>query len=623
MRAAAIARDVTGIVQAKNALSSTRQVAPVASRRIFMDTMADQRESLSRRLGRLLGLAKPYWKPLSVGTVILVVSSGLNLAIPQALRVLVDDALTGGTMQDINRTALILGAIGAGQAVTSGLRYFIFTSTGERIVADLRRELYRRIVAQEIGFFDGRRTGELVNRLASDTAVVQNAVSVNISMALRNAAQAVGGFALLFYTSVELTVIMLLAVPPIAVSATLFGKRIRKLSRAAQDALADAGEVAEETLSGIRTVRAFAHEAREEERYGHAVERSYEVARTRIINIAYFSSGASLFAFGAIAAVMWYGGRIVVGGDMSVGELMSYILYTGIVAIAFGTLADLWTQFMRATGAAERLFDIIDRAPHIENRGGERLARVEGRIALDRVSFTYPSRPDVPVLREVSFEVAPGEVVALVGPSGSGKSTMAALVSRFYDPVEGRVTLDGHDFRTLDATWLRQQVGVVSQEPILFSTSVADNIRYGRDEASDEEVRAAAAAANAAGFIEGFPEGFQTQVGERGVQLSGGQKQRVAIARALLKDPRVLILDEATSALDAESEALVREALDRLMEGRSTLVIAHRLSTVKDADRVLVVENGRIVQEGSHGELMDDRAGTYRRLVERQFVEAV
>ncbi|MEL6545245.1 MAG: ABC transporter transmembrane domain-containing protein, partial [Myxococcota bacterium] len=585
--------------------------------------MSDDRVPLSRRLGRLLGLARPYWKPLALGTVVLVISSGLNLAIPQALRVLVDDALSDGSMADINRTALILGAIGGLQAITSGLRYFIFTTTGERIVADLRRRLYERMVAQEIGFFDERRTGELVNRLASDTSVVQNAVSVNISMALRNAAQAIGGFVLLFYTSVELTVVMLLAVPPIAISATLFGKRIRKLSRAAQDALAEAGEVAEETLSGIRTVRAFAHEAKEAGRYGASVETSFDVAKKRIVNIAYFSSGASLFAFSAIALVMWYGGRIVVGGEMSVGELMSYILYTGIVAIAFGTLADLWTQFMRATGAAERLFDIIDREPHIENRGGDTPSDVDGRIHLDQVSFTYPSRPDVPVLREVSLEVAPGEVVALVGPSGSGKSMIASLVSRFYDPQEGRVLLDQHDIRDLDATWLRRQVGVVSQEPILFSTSVADNIRYGRSSATDEEVRAAARAANAESFIVDFPEGFDTQVGERGVQLSGGQKQRVAIARALLKDPKVLILDEATSALDAESESLVREALERLMQGRSTLVIAHRLSTVKDADRVLVVEKGAVVQTGSHGELMDDAQGTYRRLVEKQFVEAV
>ncbi|MEM6533750.1 MAG: ABC transporter transmembrane domain-containing protein [Myxococcota bacterium] len=585
--------------------------------------MTDSKLSLGARLGRLLSLAKPYRGPLALGTVVLVISSGLNLAIPQALRVLVDGALTDGTLEDINRTAIILAAIGTGQALASGFRYYLFTTTGERVVADLRRLLYGRIVAQEVAFFDERRTGELVNRLASDTSVVQNAVSVNISMALRNAAQAVGGFVLLFYTSAELTLVMLLAIPPIAISAMLFGKRIRRLSRAAQDALAESGEVAEETLSGIRTVRAFAHEEQESERYGGAVERSYAVARTRILNIAYFSSGASLFAFAAIAAVMWYGGRIVIGGEMTVGELMSYILYTGIVAIALGTLADLWTQFMRATGAAERLFEIIDRDPAIANAGGDTLESVTGRIALEQVSFDYPTRPDVPVLRDVDLSVAPGEVVALVGPSGSGKSTIAALVSRFYDPVAGRITLDDRDLRELDATWLRQQVGVVSQEPILFSTSIADNIRYGREQASDEAVRSAAAAANAESFIQQFPDGFATQVGERGVQLSGGQKQRVAIARALLKDPKVLILDEATSALDAESEALVRDALDRLMEGRSTLVIAHRLSTVKDADRVLVVEKGRIVQVGSHGELMDDRTGTYRKLVERQFVEAV
>lgn len=583
---------------------------------------APTKPPLSRRLARLLGLAKPYWKPLSVGTVVLVLSSGLNLAIPQALRVLVDDALGAGTMEDINRTTLILAAIGASQAVASGLRYYLFTTTGERVVADLRRLLYGRIVAQEVAFFDQRRTGELVNRLASDTAVVQNAVSVNISMALRNAAQAIGGFALLFYTSVELTVVMLVAVPPIAISAMLFGKRIRRLSRESQDALARAGEVAEETLSGIRTVRAFAHEQHEETRYGESVEHSFDLARIRILNIAYFSSGASLLAFCAIAGVMWFGGRIVINGEMSVGELMSYILYTGIVSIALGTLADLWTQFMRATGAAERLFDIIDREPAISNHGGDTLSHVDGRVLLDRVSFTYPSRPDVPVLSEVSLEVAPGEVVALVGPSGSGKSTIAALVSRFYDPTAGKLSLDGRDLKEFDATWLRAQIGVVSQEPILFSTSVAENIRYGRRDASIDQVRQAARAANAEQFILDFPDGFDTAVGERGVQLSGGQKQRVAIARALLKDPRVLILDEATSALDAESESLVRDALERLMAGRATLVIAHRLSTVKDADRVLVVERGRIVQTGSHGELMDERGGTYRRLVEKQFVEA-
>ncbi|MEO1170721.1 MAG: ABC transporter transmembrane domain-containing protein, partial [Myxococcota bacterium] len=337
-------------------------------------------------------MATPYRGTLALGTVVLVISSGLNLAIPQALRILVDGALTDGTLEDINRTALILGAIGAGQALASGFRYYLFTTTGERVVADLRRLLYGKIVAQEVGFFDERRTGELVNRLASDTAVVQNAVSVNISMALRNAAQAIGGFVLLFYTSVQLTLVMLLAIPPIAISAMLFGKRIRRLSRAAQDALAESGEVAEETLSGIRTVRAFAHESQEQDRYGVAVERSYDVARTRILNIAYFSSGASLFAFAAIAGVMWYGGRIVIGGEMTVGELMSYILYTGIVAIALGTLADLWTQFMRATGAAERLFEIIDREPAIANTGGETLGFVTGRVALENVSFDYPTR---------------------------------------------------------------------------------------------------------------------------------------------------------------------------------------------------------------------------------------
>lgn len=577
---------------------------------------------LPSRLRRLLNLAGPYWRSLSVATVVLIVSSGLNLAIPQALRALIDDALAEGTFADIDRTVLILGAIGVSQALASGVRYFLFTTTGERVVSDLRRRVYESIVSQEIAFFDERRTGELVNRLASDTAVVQSAVSVNISMALRNAAQAIGGLVLLFYTSVPLTLVMLFAVPPIAVSAMVFGKRIRRLSRESQDALAQAGEVAEETLSGIRTVRAFAHEQHEKSRYADAVEHAFALAKRRIVNIAYFSTGASVLAFAAVAGVMWFGGRIVIEGEMSVGDLISYILYTGLVSLALGTLADLWTQFMRATGAAERLFELIDREPAIANQGGEILEQVEGRVELDEVSFCYPSRPTVEVLSEVSLNIAPGEVVALVGPSGGGKSTIAALVSRFYDPQSGSVRLDGYDLKRFDATWLREQIGVVSQEPTLFSTTIAENIRYGKREATEKELVQAARAANADRFIAEFDQGYATPVGERGVQLSGGQKQRVAIARALLKDPRVLILDEATSALDAESEFLVREALETLMRGRSTLVIAHRLSTIRDAERVLVVENGRIVQTGSHGELMNQIDGTYRRLVAKQVVEA-
>jgi ABC transporter fused permease/ATP-binding protein len=575
-----------------------------------------------RRAQRLLALARPEWRTLALGTVFLLIGSGMNLAFPQAIRVIMDQALEQGNVRDIDLAALVMVGIFAVQAVAQGLRYYVFTVAGERVVTRLREELYARIVAQEIGFFDGERTGELLSRLSADTGVLQNAVSVNISMALRHAAGVIGGLALLFWISPQLTLLMLVVVPPVAVGAAMFGRRIRRLSALSQERLADAGKVAEETLAGIRTVRSFAQEQAEVARYGRAVQASFDVSKERVASVALFSGVASLLGYGAVAAVLWYGGRLVVASEMTAGELTSFILYTLMVAFALGSLASLWTDFMRALGSAERVFDLMDRVPGIDNQGGRRLSAVAGRLAFEGVRFAYPTRPDVTVLKGLELTIEPGEVVALVGPSGSGKSTVAALISRFYDPQEGRVTVDGEDVRGLDPEWLRRQIGVVSQEPTLLSTSVAENIRYGKSDATDAEVEAAARAANAHDFITGFPEGYATQVGERGVQLSGGQKQRVAIARAILKNPRLLILDEATSALDAQSEHLVQEALEHLQAGRTTLVIAHRLSTVRDADRVVVMEAGEVRQVGSHDALMAEQGSLYRRLVERQFASA-
>jgi ATP-binding cassette subfamily B protein len=405
------------------------------------------------------------------------------------------------------------------------------------------------------------------------------------------------------------------------VGAVVYGWRIRRLSRQAQDALAGAGEVAEESLAGIRTVRSFDAEEREAGRYGRAVGEVYALARRRASAGGVFMGAAAAGGYLAAAVVLWYGGRLVIEGALTVGALTSFLVYTLIVAFSLGALADLWAGFMRAAGAAERIFELLDRVPAMPPSGGATLDRVEGQVALERVTFAYPSRPDFPVLRGLDLEVAPGEVVALVGASGAGKSTIASLVSRLYDPQEGAVRLDGRDVRELDPRWLRRQVGVVAQEPLLFSATVAENVRYGRPGASDAEVEAAAQAANAHEFVTRFPLGYETPVGERGVQLSGGQKQRIAIARAVLKDPRVLVLDEATSALDAESEALVQEALQRLMRGRTVLVIAHRLSTVAGADRLAVVDGGRVVQLGRHAVLLE-QDGPYRRLVDRQFLAA-
>ncbi|MGK3995835.1 ABC transporter ATP-binding protein [Sorangium sp. So ce1024] len=587
-----------------------------------MQSPADGRRPRPAHLRRLLGLARPELGKLALGTVFLAIGSGVTLLVPQWMRRIIDDALgPGRSVAAIDGAALWLALLIVVQAAAIALRYALFSTAGERVVARLRAQLFEHLLRQEVAFFDDHRTGELTNRLASDTTVLQSAVSVNVSMALRYAASVVGGVAFLFYTSPRLTVLMLAVVPVVAIGSVAYGRRVRRLSRSVQDALARASEVAEEALSGLRTVRAFAAEKREAARYAGRVAESFELARSRIRASSTFLGVANFAGYSAAALVLWYGGHLVVDGRLTLGGLTSFLIYTFVVAFALGGLSDLWADLMKATGAAERIFDLLDREPAMPDTGGREPHAVQGSLELQRVRFSYPTRRDVPVLKGIDLSVRPGEVIALVGPSGAGKSTIASLLLRLYDPDDGRILLDGHDLRDLSPTWLRRQIGIVAQEPLLFATSVADNIRYGRENASDAEVEAAARAANAHDFIARFPEGYRTLVGERGVQLSGGQKQRVAIARAMLKDPRLLVLDEATSALDAESEHLVKGALDALMKGRTTLIIAHRLSTVMGADRVLVMDGGTIVQSGAHAALIA-QDGLYRRLVERQFVSA-
>ena len=580
--------------------------------------MDPKKKEQAAKLGRLLALARPEWPRLAWGTLFLLVGSIASLVFPQGIRAVIDGALGGKGPEYIDRVALGMAAVALVFGLAIAGRYYLFNVAGEKVVARLREHLFHTILEQEVGFFDSRRTGELTSRLASDTGVLQNAVSVNVSMALRGMAMAVGGVVMLFLTSPRLTLLMLAVVPAVAVGAVYYGRRVRRLSRDVQDALAAASEIAEESIAGLRTVRAFDAEEKEGARYGKTITRAFELARKRIMAGGTFLATASFAAYASAVLVFWYGGRLVAAGTISPGALTSFLIYTVLVAFSLGGLADLWADFMRASGAAERVFELLGRAPAIPPSGGLLPATAAGRVELADVAFAYPTRPDAPVLKDVSLTLAPGEVAAVVGPSGAGKSTIAALLLRFYDPLSGAIRFDGQDLRTLDPRWLRRQIGSVAQEPVLFSTTIADNIRYGRPQATAAEIEAAARTANAHGFISALPQGYETPVGERGVQLSGGQKQRVAIARAVLKDPRVLVLDEATSALDAESEHLVKEALERLMRGRTTLVIAHRLSTVMSADRVVVLEGGRIVQSGPHARLLREE-GLYRRLVERQF----
>jgi ATP-binding cassette subfamily B protein len=584
---------------------------------------------------RVLSLARPELPTLAVGTLALVAGSGLGLVAPRGIGLLMDtvrvpegldaaaaEAARLAARATLDRTLFLLLGVFVLVGVFGFVRAWLFTLAGERVVARLRRDLYASVVRQEIGFFDAQRTGELVNRLAADTGVLQNSVTVNISMALRFALQAVGALAVLAWTSWRLTALMLGVVPIVVVGAVVFGRTVRSLSKQTQDALAAASAVAEETFSNMRTVRSFAREEQEISRYAARVDEAFERGRSLAVAYGSFQGLAGFAAYAAIALVLWYGGRLVIGDaggtGMSVGDLTSFMLYTLFLAFALGGLSGLYGDFNRAVGASTRVFELLDRPPGVTTPDGARPERCDGHVVFEGVDFQYPTRADAPVLRGVDLTLAPGRVLALVGASGSGKSTVAQLLARFYDPAGGHVTLDGRDLRALDPVWLREQVGAVAQEPVLFAASLAENIRYGRPDATDAEVEAAARAANADGFVRAFPDGYATMVGERGVRLSGGQKQRVAIARALLKDPRILVLDEATSALDAESEHLVQEALERLMVGRTVLVIAHRLSTVKDADEVVVLDAGRVVERGTHASLLE-ADGPYRRLVERQF----
>ena len=575
------------------------------------------------RLWRLVALMRPHRGRFVIATVALFVGSGLSLVYPQAARWAVDLGLKDGSFARLDQIALLIIGVFVADSGLTWIRHYLMSWLGERAVADLRARVFERIVGLPSAWFHERRSGELVGRLSSDVTVIESVVGSDLSLALRNAVTLFGGLGLLLYENWRLTLYMLLVVPPLTLGAVTFGRRIRKMSRAVQDRLAEASAHVQESVGAIQTVQAFVREERESAAYRRGVESVFQQALSLARWRASFMSTATLGGYVAIAAIVWLGGRAVIAGTLSPGQLAAFMLYTAMVAASLGSLSGVWGTLQSAAGATERLFDIIDTVPEIRDPPAPLpLPAGGGAVRFERVSFRYASRPDMPVLREVDLALAPGEVVAVVGPSGAGKTTLAQLLMRFYDVEAGRVLFEGTDVRALRLAELRRAMAVVAQEPVLFSGTVRDNVAYGRGIATQAEIEAAARDANAHDFIVRFPDGYDTVVGERGVKLSGGQKQRVAIARALLADPRMLILDEATSSLDAESEAQVQEALARLMKGRTTLVIAHRLSTVRDADRIVVLDRGRVVETGTHDQLMVAAGGTYRRLVEHQVLYA-
>ena len=548
----------------------------------------------------------------------LACSSAATLSLPVAFRSMIDHGFSSGANTD--RTFGFVLLVILALALATAARYFFVTLLGERVVADLRTRLYAHLLGLDAGFFDRTRSGELISRLTADAELLRSVVGSSMSVALRSVVTVIGALAMLFVTSPKLAAWALVGIPLAVLPIVVGSRRIQKVSRASQDRVADANAVASEALGAVRTVQAHAREAYERQRYAAAIATAVATARKRIGAQSIVTAVAMSLIFGAIILVLWSGAHDVIAGRMSAGSLGQFVLYALIGGGSVGALAEVWNELQRAAGGMGRINELLQESPQVTAPASPTKfsQRVRGEIVFDAVTFHYPQRPDSAALRDFSLHVRPGETVALVGPSGAGKSTLLSLLLRFHDPQAGTIRLDGIDLRTLDLDALREAIALVPQSPTLFAASAADNIRYGRLDATDDEVRQAAAAAEADTFLDALPDGFASELGERGARLSGGQQQRVAIARALLKDAPVLLLDEATSALDAQSERAVQTALEHLMEGRTTLVVAHRLATVLRADRIVVMDGGQVVEEGTHAEL-SAKGGLYARLAKLQF----
>ena len=571
-------------------------------------------------LARMARFLQPYRAQVAGAFAALVVAAGAVLAIGQAVRRVIDHGFGAETPEFLDLYFGALFGVIAVLAFATFARFYLVTWLGERVVADLRRAVFDHVLGLSPAFFETTRTGEVLSRLTTDTELIQTVVGSSASVALRNLLLFVGGAVLLVVTSPRLSLLVALMVPLVVLPIVLFGRRVRVLSRQSQDRVADLSAFAGETLNAITTAQAYTHEPVDSRRFQDAAESVFATARRRIRARAWLTALVMLLVFGAVDWVLWIGGKAVFAGEMSAGQMSAFVFYAVIVASAVGALSEVWGDLQRAAGAAERLMELLAAKPqiHMPARPVPLPPRAEGAVRFEAVTFRYPSRPDQAALDGFGLEVRPGETVALVGPSGAGKTTVFQLLLRFYDPQTGRITLDGVDIAAADPRDVRRCFGLVAQDPVIFAASALDNIRYGRPDATDAEVRRAAEAAAAAGFLDQLPQGFDTFLGERGMRLSGGQRQRIAIARAILRDPAVLLLDEATSALDAESERKIQAAMETLMRNRTTLVIAHRLATVLKADRIVVMDRGRVVAQGTHPELMN-QGGLYARLAKLQF----
>ncbi|XP_073321277.1 ATP-binding cassette sub-family B member 10, mitochondrial [Pagrus major] len=577
---------------------------------------------------RILQLARPERWSLAAALGFLTVSSAVTMSAPFFLGKVIDTIYSTGTetetmVASLTSLCIMLTGVFMVGGAANAARVYLIETTGQKIVRNLRASLFSSILTQEVAFFDRSRTGELINRLSADTAMVGHSITDNLSDGLRAVAQAAAGVSMMFYVSPSLAGFVLLIVPPLAGLAIFYGRYLRSISKRTQDALAQATQLAEERISNMRTVRAFGKELSEVNTYTEKTDQVFSLARTEAALRAGFFGVTGLSGNIMILSVLYKGGLLMASQHMTVGELTSFLMYTFWVGISIAGLSSFYSELMKGFGAGTRLWELLDRKPEFPLNEGLVLPpdQLKGQLEFSDVSFAYPTRSEAPIFQNLSLLVPAGSIMAVVGPSGSGKSTLVSLLLRLYDPDAGIISIDGHDIRDLNPYWLRSHIGTVSQEPVLFSCSIRDNIAYGAvdpEAVTTEDIYRAARVANAYNFIEAFPQGFDTVVGEKGVLLSGGQKQRIAIARALLRNPKILLLDEATSALDAENEFLVQEALERLMEGRTVVIIAHRLSTIQNANAVAVLDQQRVVECGQHTELLGNRQGLFRKLMEKQ-----